>query len=50
MTIVAPVRWKRALAVPAGKDGARARASALLPRAAHLWPLVKHDGRAAEAA
>jgi hypothetical protein len=32
--------------VPAAKDGARARASQLLPGAADQWPLVKHDGRA----
>lgn len=46
MTFVAPAVWKRALGVPAAKDGARARASQLLPAAAHFWPLVKHDGRA----
>lgn len=46
VTLVPPVRWKRALGVPAAKDGARARASQLLPAHAGLWPLVKHDGRA----
>jgi crossover junction endodeoxyribonuclease RuvC len=46
MTFVAPAAWKRALQVPAAKDGARARASQLMPAAAHHWPLVKHDGRA----
>jgi crossover junction endodeoxyribonuclease RuvC len=46
MTFVAPMVWKRALRVPAAKDGARARASQLMPAAAHHWPLVKHDGRA----
>lgn len=46
LTVVAPVRWKKALGVPAEKDGARARASQLLPRAADAWPLKKHDGRA----
>jgi crossover junction endodeoxyribonuclease RuvC len=46
MTFVAPVAWKRALQVPAAKDGARARASQLMPAAASHWPLVKHDGRA----
>jgi hypothetical protein len=30
----------------AGGNGARARATQLLPAAAHRWPLVKHDGRA----
>lgn len=46
MTFVAPMKWKKALQVPASKDGARARASQLLPQAASQWPLVKHDGRA----
>lgn len=46
ITWVAPVVWKAALKVPADKNAARARASALLPRASHHWPLVKHDGRA----
>lgn len=45
-TLVSPVRWKKALQVPAGKDAARHRASQLLPQYAELWPLVKHDGRA----
>lgn len=46
MTFVAPRVWKKALGVPADKDGARARASQLMPENAWLWPLVKHDGRA----
>ena len=46
LTLVSPVKWKRALQVPASKDGARARASQLLPHAAGEWPLVKHAGRA----
>jgi crossover junction endodeoxyribonuclease RuvC len=46
MSFVAPAAWKRALQVPAAKDGARARASQLMPAAAHHWLLVKHDGRA----
>lgn len=45
-TIVHPQTWKRALVVPKEKDGARARASQLLPNAAGQWPLKKHDGRA----
>lgn len=45
-TTVQPAVWKRALAVPKSKDGARARATELLPAWADLWPLVKHDGRA----
>ena len=45
---VAPVKWRRAMGLQAGddKDASRARASQLLPRAAHNWPLKKHDGRA----
>ena len=46
LTLVAPAVWKRALAVPKAKDGARARASQLLPGAAAQWRLKKHDGRA----
>ncbi len=46
ITLVQPQRWKSALSVPAAKDGARARASQLLPAYSRLWPLVKHDGRA----
>lgn len=43
---VSPQRWKRALGVPADKDGARYRAAQLLPQHARHWPLKKHDGRA----
>lgn len=43
---IAPVKWKKALAVPKDKDGARARASVLLPAHSGHWPLKKHDGRA----
>jgi crossover junction endodeoxyribonuclease RuvC len=46
ITLVPPAQWKRALAVPKAKDGARARASQLFPAAAHQWRLAKHDGRA----
>ena len=45
-TFVSPVKWKRALGVPAAKDGARARASQLLPGAAYQWKRVRDDGRA----
>jgi crossover junction endodeoxyribonuclease RuvC len=48
-TLVTPQKWKKALGVPAAKDGARARASQLMPQHAHNWPLVKHDGRAESA-
>lgn len=43
---VTPQKWKGALGVLADKDHARRRASALLPRSAHLWPLKKHADRA----
>ncbi|MDP2619885.1 MAG: hypothetical protein Q8P46_06865 [Hyphomicrobiales bacterium] len=43
---VRPQVWKKALSVPASKDGARAAASRLLPSGASMWPLKKHDGRA----
>jgi crossover junction endodeoxyribonuclease RuvC len=46
ITLVTPQQWKKALGVPAEKDGARARASQLLPQHAGHWPLKKHDGRA----
>lgn len=46
LTLVTPQKWKRALGVPAEKDGARARASQLLPAHAALWTRVKDDGRA----
>ena len=45
-TVIDARKWKRALAAPAEKDGARARASQLLPAAAGQWPLKKNDGRA----
>ncbi|HEV2225047.1 MAG TPA: hypothetical protein VGR84_18795 [Candidatus Acidoferrales bacterium] len=45
-TFVSAARWKRALRVPAAKDGARKRASELMPSAAHFWPLSKDHGRA----
>ncbi len=44
-TAVSPQLWKKALGVPAAKDGARARASQLNPQAADWWLLKKHDGR-----
>ena len=43
---VAPTVWKRVMKTPTDKDGARLRASELLPRHAALWTLKKHDGRA----
>jgi crossover junction endodeoxyribonuclease RuvC len=46
LTMASPAAWKRSLGVPKAKDGARARASQLLPAAAAQWPLKKHHGRA----
>ena len=43
---VTPATWKRALRVPAEKDGARAAASRIFPRHAGTWSRVKDDGRA----
>jgi crossover junction endodeoxyribonuclease RuvC len=44
--LVTPATWKRTLAVPAGKDGARLRASQLLPAHGGHWRRAKDDGRA----
>jgi crossover junction endodeoxyribonuclease RuvC len=49
LTIVGARTWKAALSVPAAKDGARARASQLLPRHAGLWTRKKDHGRAESA-
>ena len=46
VTFISPNTWKKALQIPAAKDGARARASQLMPYGKDLWPLVKDDGRA----
>jgi crossover junction endodeoxyribonuclease RuvC len=45
-TFTPPATWKRALKIQAGKDGARLRASQLLPAGSGHWRLAKHDGRA----
>jgi crossover junction endodeoxyribonuclease RuvC len=44
--LVTPAIWKRTLAVPPGKDGARLRASQLLPAHGGNWRRAKDDGRA----
>lgn len=46
VTYVTPQKWKKSLAVPKDKDGARQRASQILPQWAHNWPLKKHADRA----
>jgi crossover junction endodeoxyribonuclease RuvC len=46
---VTPQAWKKAMQCPAEKDGARMRASQLLPAHRHNWDLKKHDGRAESA-
>jgi crossover junction endodeoxyribonuclease RuvC len=43
---VTPATWKAGMKVRGDKDASRAKASALFPRHASLWPLKKHDGRA----
>lgn len=45
-TYVTPVVWKKVMSCPKDKDGARLRASQLMPDMAHNWDLKKHDGRA----
>lgn len=49
VTLIRPKDWKGKMQCPADKDGARMRASQLLPQFAHNWPLKKHDGRAESA-
>ncbi len=48
-TMVSSMKWKKAMGCPKDKDGARQRASQLLPAYAHNWDLKKHDGRAESA-
>lgn len=43
---VTPQVWKKAMQCPVNKDGARARATQLLPMFADNWPLKKDDGLA----
>lgn len=45
-TYVTPPKWKKVMDCPKDKNGARMRASQLLPNFAHNWDLKKHDGRA----
>lgn len=45
-TMVSPMKWKKEMGCPADKDGARHRASQLLPQHAHNWSLKKHNDRA----
>jgi crossover junction endodeoxyribonuclease RuvC len=46
VTYVTASQWKGALRVPADKDGARARASQLIPQGAECWPKAANEGRA----
>lgn len=43
-TYVTPQVWKKAMDCPADKDGARQRATQLLPELAHNWLLKRQDG------
>lgn len=43
---VTPQVWKKTMQCPTEKDGARMRATQLLPQFAYNWDLKKHDGRA----
>jgi hypothetical protein len=44
--MVTPARWKAFTRTSRDKDGARARASMLMPEAAHHWIRAKDHGRA----
>lgn len=44
--LVTPAVWKKRLKVPSDKASAKRVADRIYPQHAHLWPLVKHDGRA----
>lgn len=46
LVLVTPRVWKSAMRLKSNKDESRRAASRLMPQHAHLWPLVKHDGRA----
>jgi len=46
VSLPTPTQWKRALGVPAAKDGARQRATQLLPGAAWQWSRAKDHDRA----
>ncbi len=46
ITYISSNKWKKDMAVPKDKDGARQRASQLLPQFAHNWDRKKDDGRA----
>jgi crossover junction endodeoxyribonuclease RuvC len=46
VTLVTPLMWKNAYRVPRDKDGARSRASQLIPTAAAHWPRASDHGRA----
>lgn len=45
-TYITPAQWKKAMRCPKDKEGARLRASQLLPAWSHLWTRKKDDGRA----
>jgi crossover junction endodeoxyribonuclease RuvC len=48
-TLVAPIRWKKAMGVSRDKDASRARASQLLPASALQWRFKKDHGKAESA-
>lgn len=48
-TEIRPAQWKKTVQCPADKDGARMRASQLLPNFSHNWDRKKDDGRAESA-
>lgn len=46
LTLVTPQEWKRVMACPTDKNGARARACQLIPSQSSMFARVKDDGRA----
>jgi crossover junction endodeoxyribonuclease RuvC len=43
---IEPIKWKKALRVPAAKDGARLKANEFFPKYSSQWAKAKWDGRA----
>ena len=46
ITLVRPAVWKKSMKAPADKDGARIRASQLMPRISDQWKKKSEDGKA----
>lgn len=46
VTLTRPAVWKKAMKAPADKDGARIRASQLMPKLSSQWAKKSEDGKA----